>query len=188
MKQPHNMMNTESLASPSPAEMADGHSESLFHEKAGTDPAGDFLFVLEEKPVKDGLIRSVLDLTRELAKLGLIEIHTQPNGADFYRIIPPRNKKRYKVKNSPSGELAARIAAIFGRKKTSLWSKEEIDTFKVMTFDPEDLALVEEYYRSEAKKPENYCRKSLLTFLHNYTGEVDRARRWKQNSTRRHSY
>jgi hypothetical protein len=187
MKQPHNMITSKSLASPSPAETAHGHSE-LFHEKAGTDPASDFLFVSEEKPAKDGLIRSILDLTRELAKLGLIEIHTQPNGADFYRIIYPRKSSRYKVRHSPTGELAARVAAIFGRRKTSLWSKDEIETFKVISFDLEDLALVEEYYRSEAKKPDNYCRKSLLTFLHNYTGEVDRARRWKENSSRRHSY
>ena len=187
MEQPktNDMLNTKSLANPSPAEAAGGHSE-LLHEKAGTDPAGDFIFVVEEKPVKDGLIRSILDLTRELAALGIIEIHTQPNGADFYRIIA--KKSRFKVKNSPTGELAARVGAIFGRKKTTLWSKEEIETFKGITFDLEDLALVEAYYRSETKKADNYCRRNLSTFLHNYPGEIDRARRWKENSARRHSY
>jgi len=50
------------------------------------------------------------------------------------------------------------------------------------------LALVEAYYKSEAKKPESYCRTRLLTFLRHYPGEVDRARRWHQNSTRKHCY
>lgn len=185
MKAPNNIIMSKSLVSPSPVSETAGHS-ALFHEKTGTDPTGDFFFTGEEK---DGLIRSILDLTHELVALGIIEIYTQPNGADFYRIIAKTPPSR--VPKQPKGEIKIRLGAIFKRRPTTLWNAEEIKAFNALAIelaDPEDLKVVEEYYRSEAKKEENYCRTSLLTFLRHYSGEVDKARRWKENSSRRHSY
>jgi hypothetical protein len=145
-------------------------------------PQSDLLFQ------EDDLIRSVLDLTRQLAALGIIEVYLQPSGAEFYRIVAPR-KSRFGARQNASGELARRVGAIFGRKANSLWAKDEIEAFKaIKDFDLDELALVETYYRSEAKKENSYCRTALLTFLRHYPGEVDRARRWKQNFSRRHCY
>ena len=136
-------------------------------------------------PEDDGLIRSVLDLTRKLAKLGIIEVVPQPGGGDAYRILP-KPRKRIFTRN----ELAQRVGTIFGRRPTTPWAKDEIEAFKVIEseIDTAELELVEAYYKSEARKPEAYCRTRLLTFLRHYPGEVDRARRWQDNSSRRHCY
>jgi hypothetical protein len=135
----------------------------------------------------DDLIRSVLDLTHELERLGVIEIHRMPSGADAYRIIS-REPPRQPVPKQIPGEITRRLGAIFRRRGSTLWSAEEIKAFQALVVDPDDLAVVEEWYKSEAKKPENYCRTSLLTFLRYYPGEVDRAKRWKETSARKHSY
>ena len=146
-----------------------------------TNPPSELLFQ------EDDLIRSVLDLTRQLAALGMIEVYPQPNGAEYYRIVV--KKSRFGARASASSELARRVGAIFGRKVNSLWSKDEIEAFKaIKNFDLEELSMVEAYYRSEARKENSYCRTALLTFLRHYPGEIDRARRWKQNLSRRHSY
>jgi hypothetical protein len=134
----------------------------------------------------DDLIRSVLDLTLELEKLGVIEIHLQPNGAHFYRIIS--QKKPTHVPKQLTTEIAKRVATIFRRRASTLWNAEEIKAFRSLAIDPNDLAIVEEHYKSEAKNPESYCRTSLLTFLRHYPGEVDRAKRWKATVHRRHCY
>jgi hypothetical protein len=173
---------------PSPAETAIGDTcVELFHEKkAGTEKAGGFLFVDEESSQEGGLIRSILDLTRELAKLGVIEVYPQPNGAEYYRIV--RKTPPSRVPKQPKGELKTRLGAIFKRRPTTLWGTEEIKAFAALVIDPEDLQVVEEYYKSEAKKEDSYCRTSLLTLLRHWSGEVDKARRWKETSARRHSY
>lgn len=131
------------------------------------------------------MIRSVLDLTRELERLGVIEIVPQPGGGDCYRIIGKASHFRHRL---PAGELAKRAGAIFRRKRTTVWSTEEWKAYRQLMIDPEDLRLVEEYYASEAGKENSYCRTTLLTFLRHYPGEVDRARRWKEASGRRHCY
>ena len=135
----------------------------------------------------DDLIRSVLDLTLELEKLGVIEIYIQPNGAHFYRIVS-QSKPTLVPKQIMGDDIARRVGAIFRRKGSTLWSAEEIKAFRALAIDPDDLAVVEEHYKSEAKKSDGYCRTSLLTFLRHFPGEVDRAKRWKENSPRRHSY
>ena len=173
-------MNSQPLASPGTADVTATSTARQNHEKAETGSASGFLFPPED------LIRSVLDLTRELEALGIIEIHVQPNGAHFYRIVDKLSKPSRA--RQPTGDIARRLGAIFRRKGSTLWSTEEIKAFKTLTIDPDDLAVVEEYYKSETKKEQSYCRTSLLTFLRHYPGEIDRARRWKENMPRRHSY
>ena len=158
-------------------QVAVSHGRTLATE---TGSADGFLFP------PDDLICSVLDLTHELEKLGVIEIHRQPSGAEFYRIIDKLAKPSRA--RQPTGDTARRLGAIFRRKGSTLWNLEEIKAFGALTIDSDDLAVVEEYYKSESKKEQNYCRTSLLTFLRHYPGEVDRARRWKENMPRRHSY
>jgi hypothetical protein len=73
-------------------------------------------------------------------------------------------------------------------KRQTLWSLDEAEGSVRWGIDPEDLKVVEEYYKSEAGKENSFCRTSLLTLLRHFSGEVDRARRWKENSSRRHCY
>jgi hypothetical protein len=134
----------------------------------------------------EGYFLSVFDLTKELERLGIIEILELPSGSDCYRIIDPKDVTR--VPKQPKGEMKERLGAIFFRRPSTLWSTEEIKAFRALTFDPAELALVEEFYRSEAGKEGSYTRTSLLTFLRHYPGEVDRARRWKETSAKKHCY
>jgi hypothetical protein len=134
----------------------------------------------------EGWILSVLDLTRELERLGVIEITELPTGADAYRILDSEAVR--KVPRQPVGEFKQRVGAIFKRRSATLWSSEEIKAFKALEIEAGDLELVEAYYRSEVGKEGSYTRTSLLTFLRHYPGEVDRARRWKEASLRKHCY
>jgi len=74
-----------------------------------------------------------------------------------------------------------RIGAIFHRKDETKWSRKEIVAFHLLIpFDEEELAMVERYYKANRDKPNNICRRDVLTFLNNYRGEVDRAFGWCQ--------
>lgn len=137
--------------------------------------------------VGEGWILSVFDLTKELERMGLIEISQLPSGADCYRILDPKDAPR--VPKQPKGEMKNRVGGIFFRRPSTMWSAEEIKAFRALgTIDPKDLLLVEEFYRSEAGKENSYTRTSLVTFLRHYPGEVDKARRWKENAPKKHCY
>lgn len=87
---------------------------------------------------------------------------------------------------TPTTEPAKRIATLFKRRLSTAWSEREIRAYKKLVkqgcfTDPDDLRLVETYYVFNQKKEANYLRKDLLTFLNNFTGEVDRARTWAQH-------
>lgn len=86
---------------------------------------------------------------------------------------------------TPTTEPARRIATLFCRKLSTNWSEKEIKSYKQLVkqecFDTlDDLRLVETYYIFNKKKPDNYLRRELYTFLNNYLGEVDKARAWAQ--------
>ena len=156
----------------------------MIHEnekRTETGAAEGLLFPPED------LIFSVFDLTQELERRGVIEIYQLVSGADAYRIV--EEEKRPVFPKQLRAKLAQRIGDIFKRRHSTLWSVDEIKAFKAIpVFDDGDLSVVEEYYRNEAAKENSYCRTSLLTFLRHYPGEVDRARRWKENSRKRHCY
>ena len=127
------------------------------------DPqATDLLFV------EDDMIYSVLDLTQELMARGIITIYNLSNGSTAYRIILDQERPYARRPIQPKGEIVKRVRAIFHRKHSTLWSAEEVKAFKALTIDPDDLAIVEEYYKSEAGKENSYCRTTLLTFLRHY--------------------
>lgn len=78
--------------------------------------------------------------------------------------------------NLPTSERSKRIAILFSRKLTTEWNDKEIAAFKKISKQPdEDFDLVEEFYKSDYE----FLRHDLLTFLNNFTGEVDKARKWK---------
>ena len=82
-----------------------------------------------------------------------------------------------KASKLPTTPEAKRIHALFNRKETTAWSDKEIKVFKsLQPMNPEDLTLIERYYKAERAKPEGCHRRDLATFLNNYQGEVDRAR------------
>jgi hypothetical protein len=74
----------------------------------------------------------------------------------------------------PTSETAKRIATIFKRRHTTAWSEKEIAAFKALgEIDLDDLTLLERYYAS----PAPYLRHDLGTFLNNFAGEIDRAKK-----------
>lgn len=76
----------------------------------------------------------------------------------------------------PTTPQSKRVADIFHRRHTTAWSEKEIAAYKKLKTIPEtDLAAVEDYYKSGAM----YLRRDLLTFLNNFSGELDRARAWQ---------
>jgi hypothetical protein len=79
-------------------------------------------------------------------------------------------------KSSLVGEFSQRLADIFKRNGTSPWTDKEVAAFKKLHFDSDEVALLERYYASERKKPDNICRRDLQTLLNNYASEIDRAR------------
>lgn len=97
---------------------------------------------------------------------------------------PKANGKVKKVKakaGKPQTELALRIARIVGRREETTWSVEEVTTFFRLQSEGcfEDLPgldAVERYYAGQRKRGrEGFHRRTLLTFLKYYRGEVDKA-------------
>ncbi len=85
-------------------------------------------------------------------------------------------KKRKRVREKPESEFADRLAAIFHRNGSSHWTESEVEAFNQIKFNPEEITMLERYYKSERDKPKNICRRDLQTLLNNYPSEVDRAR------------
>lgn len=77
----------------------------------------------------------------------------------------------------PTTEQSKRVADIFHRRHTTPWSEKEIAVYKkIGKIEPETLATIEAYYKSD----EQFLRRDLFTFLNNFAGEVDRAMKWKR--------
>lgn len=78
--------------------------------------------------------------------------------------------------NLPTSDRAKLLADLFSRRHTTPWSDKEIAAYKKLASQTdEDFELVAELYRSDYE----FLRHDLLTFLNNFTGEVDKARKWK---------
>jgi len=93
-------------------------------------------------------------------------------------------------KNLPTTEPAKRIAALFRRRETTLWSDGEVKAFKkIGPIEIADLELIETYYAAErAKGDDGRHRRDLSTFLNNFAGELDRARSPKVNGKKSGQY
>lgn len=90
--------------------------------------------------------------------------------------IVPQGGHQEKVDNLPTSERAKLVADLFHRRHTTPWSDKEIQSFKKLkTQSDEDFQVVAELYRSDYE----FLRHDLLAFLNNFTGEVDKARKWK---------
>jgi hypothetical protein len=94
--------------------------------------------------------------------------------------------ERPKKDNLPTSDRAKRVADLFKRRHTTPWDDKEITAFKKLSKHPdEDFDLVVEFYHSDYE----FLRHDLQTFLNNFTGEIDKARKWKAgklNGNHRH--
>ena len=84
-----------------------------------------------------------------------------------------------KPDNLPTSPLAKLVAALFHRAPEKPWSDAEILAFRAAGRAGMDLAGMAEvaaFYERERKKPDHYCRTSILTFLRHFGGELDKAR------------
>jgi len=84
-----------------------------------------------------------------------------------------------KPDNLPTSALAKAIANLFHRELEKPWSDAEIHAFRAAGragMDLAGMAEVASFYERERKKPDHYCRTSILTFLRHFGGELDKAR------------
>lgn len=84
-----------------------------------------------------------------------------------------------KPDNLPTSPLAKAVAKLFHRDESKPWADAEIAAFRAAAKCGMDLASMAEvatFYERERKKPDHYCRKSILTFLRGFPGELDKAR------------
>lgn len=73
-----------------------------------------------------------------------------------------------------------RLGALFKRRPSTVWSKNEIKALKAIgKIESHDLELLEAYYRDRIPDANDWRRKDLQTLLNNFNGEVDRARNHK---------
>jgi len=104
-------------------------------------------------------------------------------GAETVRIVeiaPAVDAKPVKPDNLPTSPEAKACAALYGRPETSPWADKEIAAFrkagKTQLLTIENMTIIEKHYRAERKREGHYCRRDLMTFLANYTTELDRAK------------
>lgn len=112
-------------------------------------------------------------------------------GADM-GLFSPIGKGRGKGKGKGKGSTATRkgqkvaentpimvrIGAWFGRRASTLWSVDEARSLHdVGTIADEDVRLLEQFYQMQIMPDKDTRRHSLDTMLHNWNGEVDKARK-----------
>jgi hypothetical protein len=84
-----------------------------------------------------------------------------------------------KPDNLPTSPLAKAVAKLFHRDESKPWADAEIVAFRAAAKCGMDLASMAEvatFYERERKKPDHYCRTSILTFCRHFGGELDKAR------------
>lgn len=87
--------------------------------------------------------------------------------------------------NDQTTNLRIRLGGIYARKPETKWSDKEVKSLKSLKIDPDDLLLIEEFYRAESTPAQDlYRRTSLLTLINNWNGEVDKAKNWKSSNTK----
>lgn len=98
---------------------------------------------------------------------------------------PPATGRKEKRKDTtPTTPQALRVAAIFGRRPTTVWTGDEIEKYrKIGPIEEDDLALVEAFYSAPDDNPDKplYHRTTLEVFLNNFQGEMDKARKWRRS-------
>ena len=86
-------------------------------------------------------------------------------------------------------ELRERISKMFGREPKSVWSKAEMIALEAVASlgtSESDLVALSRYYRSQSiPAATDYRRRTVGSLLEHWHGELDRARSWVREQTRR---
>jgi hypothetical protein len=84
----------------------------------------------------------------------------------------------------PSTEQAT-VGSWFNRRGSMPWSEKELAVWRKLKPSADDLETLERYYLAAMAADKDYRRRDLLTLLNNWTGELDRARKFqpKQSGT-----
>ena len=92
--------------------------------------------------------------------------------------LPPKGGNGERNDSIPTSPTSLRISKLFHRRPTTKWSSKEIRAYKSIPKESlAELELVCQYTEAERAKGDNgRHRRDLLTFLNNFTGELDRAR------------
>ena len=76
------------------------------------------------------------------------------------------------------------VGSWFNRRETTPWSPRELAAWKALGNIPaDDVATLGGYYNAKIPKATDYRRRDLLTLLNNWTGELDRARKFNPKPT-----
>jgi hypothetical protein len=88
---------------------------------------------------------------------------------------------------SVNTDMMQRLGLFLSRKPTTLWSVKEADALKALgALDPDEIDLLEDYYRADLPAEMDIRRRDLITMLNNWTGEIDRAREfWRKHAKER---
>ena len=98
----------------------------------------------------------------------------------------PSPGRRKRKDNLPDSDTAKRVGAMFHRRPDTPWSEKELRALDHLgPVNLDDLGIVENRYAAQwPPNGENCLRTSLLTFLNNFPGEVDRARAFEHAQNR----
>jgi len=133
--------------------------------------------------LSDPSIRQIIQ--REYPELSdLMHADSDEDSASPCQALTKGKEKRRVEKSREEGDARGnnphrdRLGKIFGRRESTAWSEKERRALRALSpLDPDDLELIERYYRlPEPPRGSLYRRKDLLTLLNNWPGEVDRAR------------
>lgn len=80
-------------------------------------------------------------------------------------------------------EKQIRVASWFNRRASTKWSDKELRAWSKLDRSNETLDLLQGYYGADIIAQDDWRRKDLLTLLNNWTGEMDRARRFVSANT-----
>lgn len=95
---------------------------------------------------------------------------------------PPKGGRKKSVeKIQVTDPLALRVGALFGRRETTPWQKDEWEKFQSLSPSPDEVADMEAFYNSGEK----YLKQSLSTLLNNWMGELDK---WVGKQSRKSPY
>jgi len=76
-------------------------------------------------------------------------------------------------------QFQAAVGSWFNRRDTTPWSAKEQASWKALgDLLADDVATLGRYYNATLPKAQDYRRRDLLTLLNNWTGELDRARKF----------
>lgn len=91
-------------------------------------------------------------------------------------------EEKKKAARGSSPEMV-RIGLFLKRRPETDWQENEIKAFKAISFDPEEVSIVEAFYKApERDKEPLFRRTGMLALLNNWNGEVDKARAWAKRN------